>query len=245
MGGEISLYRGTIRVFSSNNSKTACSVFYRNIQASTFDFRSCGVTHFSHDNFRSRCVWACKREPECSATAYWQRAVLQLRLRAGTGPFAAIFCPTKQPSREGNQPGLHCRFVSRSGQWLLTECSLARMEMTVSVWLFYLLSKWPTAVHQEVYGGAKAKNNHYFTFRPRPWLAVLCVTKERPPPLPCLQARVTVELQWKHILWTRCSSLALPQQVNTPPGSLFSPYHRQTNELVPHAHRRSAGLTLA
>lgn len=82
-------------------------------------------------------------DPEHSTSSYWPEAVLQLRLRAGTGPFAAIFCPTKQPSREGNQPGLHCRFVPGSGQWLLTEFSLARMEMSVSVWFFICCrSEW-------------------------------------------------------------------------------------------------------
>lgn len=43
-------------------------------------------------------------------------AEVQPRPRAGTGRFAAIFCPTKQPSEEGNQPGLHCRSVPGSGQ---------------------------------------------------------------------------------------------------------------------------------
>lgn len=42
--------------------------------------------------------------------------VLEVELRAGTGSFAAIFCPTKQPIGDGSQPGLHWRFVSRFGQ---------------------------------------------------------------------------------------------------------------------------------
>lgn len=42
--------------------------------------------------------------------------VLEAELRAGTGSFAAIFCPTKQPIGDGSQPGLHWRFVSRFGQ---------------------------------------------------------------------------------------------------------------------------------
>lgn len=37
-------------------------------------------------------------------------------LRAGTGSFAAIFCPTKQPICGGSQPGPHWRFVPGSGQ---------------------------------------------------------------------------------------------------------------------------------
>lgn len=144
-------------------------------------------------------------DTECSTSTYWQRAVLQARLRAGTGPFAAIFCPTKQPSREGNQPGLHCRFVSRSGQWLLTEFSLARLKMTGFVWLFNFLFEWATAALEELCRGPKAKYNDYCAFRPRPWLAVRCVTKKRPP---CARARVTVELQWKHTVRTPWSSLA-------------------------------------
>lgn len=98
--------------------------------------------------------------PERSTGLYCWDGVLQPRLRAGTGPFAAIFCPTKQPSQEGNQPGLHCRFVPGSGQWLLTDFSLARMEMSVSVWFFYLLSGWMRAAHQEVSSGWKFKNDY-------------------------------------------------------------------------------------
>lgn len=49
---------------------------------------------------------------------------------AGTGSPAAIFCPTKRPSWDENQPGLHRRLVSGSGQWLLTHISLHRMEIS-------------------------------------------------------------------------------------------------------------------
>lgn len=50
--------------------------------------------------------------------------------RAGTGSPAAIFCPTKRPSRGEDQPGLHRRLVRGSGQWLLTHSSLHRMEIS-------------------------------------------------------------------------------------------------------------------
>lgn len=46
--------------------------------------------------------------------------------------FCSHFLSNQRPFWEGNQPGLHCRFVPGSGQWLLTNSSLARMEMSVS-----------------------------------------------------------------------------------------------------------------
>jgi len=49
---------------------------------------------------------------------------------AGTGSPAAIFCPTKRPNWDANQPGLHRRLVCGSGQWLLTHTLLHRMEIS-------------------------------------------------------------------------------------------------------------------
>lgn len=108
---------------------------------------------------------------ECNMSLCWSSAVVQPRTRAGTGRFAAIFCPTKQPSEEGNQPGLHCRFVPGSGQWLLTDFSLPRMEMSVTVWFFYLLSKWMRTARREV-SRTHIVYNDYLSFRPRPSLSL-------------------------------------------------------------------------
>lgn len=109
---------------------------------------------------------------EHSTALYRPEMAMQPWLRAGTGPFAAIFCPTKQPSQEGNQPGLHCRFVPGSGQWLLTDFSLARMEMSVSVWFFICCrSGWGLLIRKYPVDET-LKISYYLTFRPRPCLAM-------------------------------------------------------------------------
>ena len=84
-------------------------------------------------------------------------------LRAGTGSFAAIFCPTKRPFWEGNQPGLHCRFVSGSGQWLLTNFSLARMEMSVSDWFLFVVCE------NEGLRAAILENHVWHIWKSCPW----------------------------------------------------------------------------
>lgn len=96
--------------------------------------------------------------------------------RAGTGRFAAIFCPTTQPSQGGNQPGLHCRFVPGSGQWLLTDFSLPRMEMSVSVWFFLFVVEGNEGCSSEV-SRKRWLYHYYFSLRPRPRLPLCAGTK--------------------------------------------------------------------
>lgn len=149
-------------------------------------------------------MWVSSLRPVCerSTSLYWLEGVVQPRPRAGTGPFAAIFCPTKQPSQEGNQPGLHCRFVLGSGQWLLTDFSLARMEMSVCVWFFICCrNEWGLLIRK--YQADEALKKYNLTFRPRPGLALQCMTKSRPPQH--LPARVAPDLQWKYIQGAQCS----------------------------------------
>lgn len=133
-------------ILSPKDAVTQCFALIINLNVNTeiVFIISVPTTYISAADFTlSMWVRSLQTVPERSAALYWPEVVAQPRLRAGTGPFAAIFCPTKQPSQEGNQPGLHCRFVPGSGQWLLTDFSLARMEMSVSVWFFICCrSEW-------------------------------------------------------------------------------------------------------